>query len=57
MLTVNESISTLIHDGKSEADIAAAAAKAGMQTLREDGMRWVDAGVTSLEEVIRVTRD
>jgi len=57
LLTVNESIRTLIHDGKSEADIAAAAAKAGMKTLREDGMRWVESGVTSLEEVMRVTRD
>ena len=57
LLTVNESIRTLIHDGKSEADIAAAAAKAGMRTLREDGMRWVESGVTSLEEVMRVTRD
>jgi type II secretory ATPase GspE/PulE/Tfp pilus assembly ATPase PilB-like protein len=25
--------------------------------LREDGLRWVRAGVTSLEEVLRVTRD
>ena len=57
LLTVNESIRTLIHDGKSEADIATAAATAGMKTLREDGMRWVESGVTSLEEVMRVTRD
>lgn len=57
LLTVNESIRTLIHDGKSEADIAAAATEAGMKTLREDGMRWVASGVTSLEEVMRVTRD
>jgi general secretion pathway protein E len=57
LLTVNESIRTLIHDGKSEAEIRAAASEAGMKTLREDGMRWVDTGVTSLEEVMRVTRD
>ena len=48
LLTVNEAIRTLIHDAKSEADIAAAAAAAGMKTLREDGMRWVESGVTSL---------
>jgi general secretion pathway protein E len=29
----------------------------GMVSLREDGQRWVDAGVTSHEEVLRVTRD
>jgi general secretion pathway protein E len=57
LLTVNEHIRPLIHDGKSEADIAIAAAKAGMRTLREDGMRWVESGVTSHEEVMRVTRD
>jgi general secretion pathway protein E len=26
-----------------------------MRTLREDGNRWLEAGVTSLEEVLRVT--
>jgi general secretion pathway protein E len=57
LLTVNESIRQLVHDGKAEADIAAAASNAGMKTLREDGMRWVDAKVTSMEELIRVTRD
>jgi general secretion pathway protein E len=57
LLTVNEYIRTLIHDGKSEAEIAIAASHAGMKTLREDGTRWVESGVTSLEEVIRVTRD
>ena len=31
--------------------------KNGMVTLREDGQRWVNADVTSLEEVMRVTRD
>jgi type II secretory ATPase GspE/PulE/Tfp pilus assembly ATPase PilB-like protein len=28
-----------------------------MRGLRQDGLRWVLAGVTSLEEVIRVTRE
>jgi general secretion pathway protein E len=57
LLTVNEAIRQLIHDGKPESEINAVAAQHGMKTLREDGMRWVDAGVTSLEEVMRVTRD
>jgi general secretion pathway protein E len=57
LLTVNDNLRQLIHDGKAEADIAAAAATDGMKTLREDGMRWVESGVTSLEEVMRVTRD
>jgi len=28
-----------------------------MKGLREDGMRWVKAGETSLEEVLRVSRE
>jgi type II secretory ATPase GspE/PulE/Tfp pilus assembly ATPase PilB-like protein len=28
-----------------------------MTTLRQDGMRWVLAGVTSMEEVVRATRE
>jgi len=28
-----------------------------MLSLRDDGLRWVMSGDTSLEEVIRVTRD
>ena len=57
LLTVNDTIRQLIHDGRAEADIARAAANGGMKTLREDGMRWVEQKVTSLEEVLRVTRD
>jgi type IV pilus assembly protein PilB len=38
-----------------EAEIAAVAREEGMLTLREDGIGKVRAGLTSLEEVIRVT--
>ncbi|MBL8524771.1 MAG: Flp pilus assembly complex ATPase component TadA [Betaproteobacteria bacterium] len=57
LLSVDESLRKLIHDGASEREIAAAAEANGMVTLRQDGMRWVEAGVTSQEEVLRVTRD
>ena len=57
LLTVDEPLRKLIHDGAAEREIATTAANCGMVTLREDGKRWVDAGVTSLEEVLRVTRD
>ena len=33
------------------------AAKAGMLSLYEDGLRKVAAGVTSLDELLRVTQD
>ena len=38
-----------------EAEIAAVAREEGMLTLREDGLGKVRAGLTSLEEVVRVT--
>jgi general secretion pathway protein E len=34
-----------------------AAEEGGLKPMREDGERLVTAGTTSLEEVIRVTRD
>ncbi|HEU4736057.1 MAG TPA: ATPase, T2SS/T4P/T4SS family, partial [Solirubrobacterales bacterium] len=39
----------------AEAEIAAVAREEGMFTLREDGVAKIRAGLTSLEEVIRVT--
>jgi type IV pilus assembly protein PilB len=38
-----------------QADIAAVAHQEGMMTLREDGLSKVRAGLTSLDEVVRVT--
>jgi len=41
----------------STEEIFAAAVEAGMKTLREDGIRLCRAGVSSLEEIRRVTGD
>ena len=46
----------MVHDGAAEAELRAHAVRAGMLRLREDGLRWVREGVTSLDEVLRVTR-
>jgi type IV pilus assembly protein PilB len=43
--------------GGSTEEVLAAALKQGMKTLRDDGIRQCLAGVTSLEEVRRVTGD
>jgi general secretion pathway protein E len=29
----------------------------GMRSMRDDGLRWAAQGLTSLEEVVRVTRE
>jgi general secretion pathway protein E len=47
----------LIHDNASEQAIKSYAISQGMRDLREDGLRWVESGVTSLEELLSVTKD
>jgi general secretion pathway protein E len=57
LLVIDEEAKTLIHGAGSEQRLRASAAQRGMRTLRQDGLRWVLSGLTSLEEVIRVTRE
>ena len=55
MLTVDEGLRRLIHDRTSEQQLRDYAVAHGMRSLRKDGWRWVVQGVTSLEELARVT--
>jgi type IV pilus assembly protein PilB len=55
VMTMSERIKEMAVDQTSEADIAAVAREEGMLTLREDGLIKVRKGMTSLEEVLRVT--
>lgn len=57
LLQVDDTIRGLIHQGAPESEIREAALRGGMTSMRDDGERWVTAGVTSPDEVIRVTRD
>jgi general secretion pathway protein E len=57
LMVVDENVKELIHNRASEQDLAAAARAAGLKSMREDGDRLVNQGLTSAEEVIRVTRD
>ena len=57
MLVADEHIRALVHSKASDADIRTAAQRNGMALMREDGERLVTAGVTSREELVRVTRD
>jgi general secretion pathway protein E len=57
LLVADEAIRGLIHAQAGEADIRRAAQAAGMRLMREDGERLVAGGVTSREELLRVTRD
>jgi general secretion pathway protein E len=47
----------MVHAHESDQQLREYAQRNGMLNLRDDGLRWVVSGDTSLEEVIRVTRD
>ena len=57
LLVMDEALRRFIHDAVSEHEIRAYALSKGMRNLRQDGMRWVASGETSLEELLRVTKD
>jgi len=57
LMRVDEHVQTLVHNRAPEQELVAAARAAGLKSMREDGDRLVRQGITSLEEVIRVTRD
>jgi general secretion pathway protein E/type IV pilus assembly protein PilB len=54
-MDTDEEIRQLILNSASTDQIRAAARKAGMRTLAEDGWRLVAAGITTVEEVLSVT--
>lgn len=55
ILTVDEAMQRLIHQGAGIAALRGHARALGMSTLREDGVRKARAGLTTLEEVMAVT--
>ncbi len=57
LLQVDDSMRALIHNRSAEAEVRSVALAGGMQLMREDGERLVREGITSLEEIVRVTRD
>ena len=57
ILLISDIIRQMIVERRSAADIKLHALEHGMRTLRMDGWRKVLAGVTTLEEVIRVTSE
>ncbi|MDD2236565.1 MAG: ATPase, T2SS/T4P/T4SS family, partial [Kiritimatiellae bacterium] len=55
ILQINEEIRHMIYEQISSAELRRRARELGMRTLREDGLRKVLNGMTTLEEVLRVT--
>ncbi len=57
LLVIDDGMRRGILDGLDAAALHTKAVTAGMHTLYEDGLRKVAAGVTSLDELLRVTED
>ena len=57
LLIVDEDLRSLVHQGGNEQLIRAQGVRNGMVLLREDGIARVLAGDTTLDEILRVTRD
>jgi general secretion pathway protein E len=56
LLVSDDHLRELIHNQASEAQIRDAGLKTGMILMRDDGQRLVQSGITSQEELLRVTR-
>ncbi|MBN2873323.1 MAG: type IV-A pilus assembly ATPase PilB [Halothiobacillaceae bacterium] len=57
VMPVTEAMGRIIMEGGNAMDIAEQAGKEGVDDLRRSGLKKVLAGVTSLEEINRVTKD
>ena len=52
---MDDEVRNMINDDLSSPELRKRARELGMRTMREDGIRKVLGGMTSAEEVIRVT--
>lgn len=57
LLEVDDALRRMIHAGSADQTLREHALSSGTRPLREDGLRWVLSGETTLEEILRVTRD
>ncbi len=55
MFQVDDEIQRMIFESKTSSELRKRVREMGMRTLREDGWRKVTSGMTTIEEVLRVT--
>ncbi len=55
LFVINDEVRHMIYDQVTAAQLRKKARELGMRTLREDGLRKAVAGMTTLQEVLRVT--
>lgn len=56
LFSVDDATRGMIHAGADEQALRQAAHRTGMRSMRQDGRRWITQGVTTDEEIARVTR-
>lgn len=54
---INEAVRTKIHNNAPESEIVKAFRNMGVKSIIEDGVEKIEAGITTLEEVMRVTQE
>ena len=57
LLSVDDTLRERIHSRAAESELLSAAKRQGMTSMREDGEHVVAQGITSAQELLRVTRD
>ena len=57
MMVVTDEVRSLIIENASPRELRQASAKQGMTSLRDDGFRHLWTGKTTVEEILRVTKD
>jgi len=57
MMVVTDEVRSLILENASPRDLRQASARQGMTSLRDDGFRHLWQGKTTVEEILRVTKD
>ena len=57
LFVLDDTLRAMIHADEGEQALRHAARQAGMRSLQHDAGRWLQQGVTSREEIARVTRD
>ena len=55
LMSISPGIRSLIHSEATQTDLVKLARKEGMRTLRESGIEKVLRGLTTVQEVVRVT--
>ena len=57
LLSVDDTLRERIHSRAAESELLSVAKRQGMTSMREDGEHLVAQGITSAQELLRVTRD